>query len=199
MSVLDKHGTEPRATLEKRKQLARVISSSIRYLQQIALLSKRTENLPHRKSWLSPQPSGAEQYGLIKMSSDLSCKHQYLWAFSEFRKVEVGRLHATLGSSSRAWLVFKEMSLQESEAEAVLGWPGPRKGGMSWRKAWRHFGSLQGTIERASDTASVSEGSRPEDRIHARNLVQGTSVIENLKGQPGDREASQRSAVVGSR
>lgn len=70
---------------------------------------------------------------------------------------------------------------------------------MSWRKALRHFGSLQGTIERASDTASVSEGSRPEDRIHARNLVQGTSVIENLKGHPGDREVSQRSAVVGSR
>ena len=125
MSVLDKHGTEPRATLEKRKQLARVISSSIRYLQQIALLSKRTENLPHRKSWLSPQPSGAEQYGLIKMSSDLSCKHQYLWAFSEFRKVEVGRLHATLGSSSRAWLVFKETSLQESEAEGFR--PGPEE------------------------------------------------------------------------
>lgn len=50
LTVLDKHCMEPSATLEKSKQLARVISSSIRCLQQISLLSKRRENLPHRKS-----------------------------------------------------------------------------------------------------------------------------------------------------
>lgn len=52
MTVLDKQCTEPSAALEKGKQLARVISGSIRHLQQISLLSKRKENLPHRKSWL---------------------------------------------------------------------------------------------------------------------------------------------------
>lgn len=47
LTVLDKHCIEPSATPEKSKQLARVISSSIRHLQQILLLSKRRENLCH--------------------------------------------------------------------------------------------------------------------------------------------------------
>ena len=72
MTALDKQHTEPSAALEKGKQLAGVISGSIRCLQQISLLSKgekscRTGN-PDRR----PQPSHADQRALIKMSSDLS-------------------------------------------------------------------------------------------------------------------------------
>ena len=87
--------------------------------------SCRTGN-PDRR----PQPSHADQRALIKMSSDLSRECWCLWAFSEFRKVDVSWLPVTLGSSPRALSAWERNPSPGIWSRGSSGLARLEKGGM---------------------------------------------------------------------
>ena len=140
------------------------------------------------------------------MSSDLSRECWCLWAFSEFRKIDVSWLPVTLGSSPRALPAWERNPSPGSEAEAALGWPGLRKEGWSWWNVewiWIFAGDNRRSKEhghsRNKKKASVSEGSNQEDRSYARSLVQRLERREKLRGHEADTEAIHGPRTEGSR